>query len=38
MLAIVRDSADPLIEICEIFAENRLIAIAAARQDFFKRL
>jgi predicted transposase YbfD/YdcC len=34
MLAIVHDSAEPLTEIREIFAENRLKAIAAAQQGF----
>ena len=32
MLAIVSDAAEPLPEIREIFAENRLKAIAAAQQ------
>jgi len=34
LLNIVRDAAEPLPEIREIFAENRLKAIAAARQGF----
>lgn len=34
ILAIVHDVAEPLTEIREIFAENRLNAIAAARQGF----
>lgn len=34
MLAIVHDIAEPLTEIREIFAENRIKAIAAARQGF----
>ncbi len=34
MLAIVHDVAEPLTEIREIFAENRLKAIAAARKGF----
>ena len=34
MLAIVHDSAEPLGEIRDIFAENRLKAVAAAQQGF----
>ncbi len=34
MLAIVHDAAEPLTEIREIFAENRLKAIAAVQQGF----
>ena len=36
MLAIVHDGAEPLTEIREIFAENRLEAIAAARQGVLR--
>ena len=34
MLAIVQDAAEPLSETREIFAENRISAIAAAQQGF----